>query len=126
MRRATSIVLGISAALLAAALASTLEPGRTQPPPHGHIVDVSFRSRALDGRLPLVVYLPPRLPRRAHALPGRLLPARPPRLAGRLPQRRTPRTCPRRPAVASPARRSAGRARWRQRPGIPRLGPRAQ
>jgi enterochelin esterase-like enzyme len=58
MRWATSIALGI-AALLAAALAYTFESGKTQLSPHRRILDVSFRSRALDGRLALVVYLPP-------------------------------------------------------------------
>jgi enterochelin esterase-like enzyme len=59
MRRGTLLPLGIAVTLLAAALAHTLESDKTQPPPHGRVLDASFRSRALDGRLALVVYLPP-------------------------------------------------------------------
>jgi hypothetical protein len=36
-----------------------LEAVGMQPEPHGRILDTSFRSRALDGRLALVVYEPP-------------------------------------------------------------------
>jgi len=59
MRLAALIALGIAVALLAAALAYRLESGKTQPRPQERTLDVSFRSRALDGRLALVVHLPP-------------------------------------------------------------------
>jgi enterochelin esterase-like enzyme len=53
------IALSVVAVVLAATLAYTLEPGKTQAPQRGRIVDVSFPSRALDGPLALVVPLPP-------------------------------------------------------------------
>jgi hypothetical protein len=59
VNRRTLAAVSVIVAAAAGALAYALEAVGMQPEPHGHILDTSFRSRALDGRLALVVYEPP-------------------------------------------------------------------
>jgi enterochelin esterase-like enzyme len=59
MRRPRLIAVGAAGLLVAIALTVALETGTARTRPHGRIIDVSFRSRALAGPLALVVYLPP-------------------------------------------------------------------
>jgi enterochelin esterase-like enzyme len=57
VRRSAAIGLAVVLAVVTAALASTLHARGAAP--HGRTVDISFRSKALAGRLGVVLHLPP-------------------------------------------------------------------